>query len=383
MINPSLLEIEEENTFSKASRLVREYREAHPEKDVLSLGIGDVSCPIVPPVIEAMHKAVDELSDMEHFSGYGSYYGIDSLRQTILDHEYSSFGFTRDEIFVSDGTKTDSTSILELFSPEAKVLVGDPMYPIYRNGALALLRRVYEAPLDENFVMEIPEEHYDIIYICSPSNPCGNAYSREDLQRWVDYALKEKAVIVYDNVYACFIQSDVPKSIYEIEGAKECAVELRSFSKVASFTGLRCSYYVLPKAIDTKYWKERTINRFNGASYIAQKGAEAVFLPESQRLIQENIRHYHENISYLRESFVELGYEVHGGIDAPYLWIRCPKDMGSWECFDWFLKEMDIIVVPGIIFGRRGDGHFRVSGLGTIQNSQKIMERLKRHEEGR
>ncbi len=383
MINPSLLEIEEENTFSKASRLVREYREAHPERDVLSLGIGDVSCPIVPPVIEAMHRAVDELSDMEHFSGYGSYYGIDSLRQTILEKEYACFGFSRDEIFVSDGTKTDSTSILELFSPSAKVLVGDPMYPIYRNGALALSRKVYETPLDENFVMEIPEGHYDIIYICSPSNPCGNAYSREDLQRWVNYALKEKAVIVYDNVYACFIQSNVPRSIYEIEGARECAVELRSFSKVASFTGLRCSYYVLPKAIDTKYWKERTINRFNGASYIAQKGAEAVFLPESQRLIQENIRRYHKNISYLRESFEELGYEVHGGIDAPYLWIRCTKDMGSWECFDWFLKEMDIIVVPGIIFGRRGDGYFRVSGLGTIENSQKIMERLKRHEEGR
>ena len=382
MLNSYFERIDKENTFSKTSERVKEYRDSHPGADIISLGIGDVSFPVIPPVIEAMHKAVDDLSKKESFSGYGNYYGIPSLRKAILDNEYLSFGFTAEEIYVSDGAKSDAANLLELFSRDSRILMGDPTYPIYFNSACALERDVFFTPLDENDVMVIPEEHYDIIYICSPSNPTGNAYSREDLERWVDYALREKAVILYDNVYSSFIRSDRPRSIYEIEGAKNCAIEMRSFSKKASFTGVRCSYYVLPKEIDPKgYWKERTINRFNGASCVAQKGAEASYLEESRRLIKENIEAYHRNTDYLKESFLSLGYEVHGGEDSPFLWVRCKDSMSSQETFEHFLKDLDIIVVPGIIFGKRGDGFFRVSGLGTIENSHRAIARIREFHE--
>jgi LL-diaminopimelate aminotransferase len=230
--------------------------------------------------------------------------------------------------------------------------------------------------------MVVPEEHYDIIYICSPSNPVGNAMTYDVLRKWVDYAVREKAYIIYDNVYFSFISSpDVPKSIYEIEGSKRCAIEMRSFSKKASFTGLRCSYFILPKEIDTVLFKERTINRFNGASYVAQIGAIATYLPESRLLIEENIRQYKENIAYLKESFEALGFEVTGGTDSPYIWVKNNEDIPSFDFFKKILNEINVIIVPGAIFGSAGEGHFRVSGLGTIENSRRAMERFRKYYE--
>ena len=382
MLNQNILKIDKVNAFSSAQRYVREYREKHPERDVISLGIGDVSRPIVKPVIEAMHKAIDDLADMSSFHGYGGYYGLPELRKTILENDYPNMGFTIDEVYVSDGTKSDCTNILELFDFNSKILLADPTYPIYRNRAYALSREVYYTPLDENYQMVVPEEHYDVIYICSPSNPVGNAMTYDVLQKWVDYAVKENAYIVYDNVYFSFISSpDVPKSIYEIEGSKQCAIEMRSFSKKASFTGLRCSYFILPKEIDTVLFRERTINRFNGASYVAQVGAIATYLPESRLLIEENIRMYKENIAYLKDSFEALGFKVTGGTDSPYIWVKNKEDIPSFEYFKKTLNDIDVIIVPGAIFGSAGEGHFRVSGLGTIENSRIAMERFRKYYE--
>ena len=385
MINRDLLKIEKENAFSRSADKIREYKKKHPEREIISLGIGDVSKPVSEPVLRAMHEAVDDMGNMSTFKGYGLYFGLESLRKAILDNEYIKYGLSTDEIYVSEGTKSDSTNILELFDIDSRILAGNPMYPIYLNGALCLNRKVSFGDCDENFKTLIPEEHYDIIYLCSPNNPVGYALNRDELTEWVKYALKNKAVIILDNVYKAFTESkDVPESIYEIEGAKSCAIEMRSFSKSASFTGLRCSYYVLPKEIEgnlNPLWKERTINRFNGASYIVQKGAEATFLPEAVRQKEINIREYKENAKYLKENLEKLGYKVYGGVDAPYMWINTPKGMKSWEAFDFFLEELNIIVIPGTVFGSKGEGWLRISALGILDNSIKAIERIRKYHE--
>ena len=380
MINPYLLQMEEDNLFLNVTRKVNAYRSANPDCHIISLGIGDVSKPIVAPVIEAMHKAVDDEADSGTYHGYGAYYGCDFLKKAILENEYGKYGFTENEIYVSDGTKSDTTSILELFDISAKVLVGNPMYPIYRDGAAALSRNVYFGKNDANFKMLIPDEHYDIIYLCSPNNPIGNAYTYDEYRAWIDYALKNKAVLLVDNVYRSFIQSDnVPDSIYELENAKKVAIEFRSFSKHVSFTGVRCSYFVLPEEIEegiNHYWQKRTINRFNGASYIAQRGAEASFKPEAKKLIRENIGYYQKNAALLREGFLKAGFNLIGGIDAPYMWVKTKEGKTSWEMFDVFLKEMNIIIIPGVIFGDQGEGYFRISALGNIEASRQAIERI-------
>lgn len=318
IINNRLYELEHNDVFLNVTKKISEYKTKHPNEKVISLGIGDVSKPIIPPVISAMHKAVDDLSDIKSFKGYGAYYGYDFLKEVILQNDYSSFGFSKDELYISNGTKTDTTSILELFDINSKILITNPMYPIYRDGAICLNRKTYELSLSEesNFIPEIPKEKYDLIYMCSPNNPIGNAYTYSSLEKWIDYAIKNNSIILYDNVYSSFITSkDVPHSIYEIKNAKKVAIEFMSFSKNASFTGVRCSYYVIPKEIDkdiNNLWKQRTINRFNGADYIAQVGATAVYLPESQKIIKKNISEYLDNASYLRNSFIELGFKVWG-----------------------------------------------------------------------
>ncbi len=385
MLNKDLLQMETKDVYAKVTEKVNAFKSENPEAEIISLGIGDVSKPIVKPIIDAMHKAVDDLADMDTFKGYGGYYGYDFLREAILKNEYEEYGFTKEEIYVSDGTKTDSTSILELFDKDGVLLLANPTYPIYRDGAAALSRKVEYTTLDENFVMEVPDEKYDIVYICSPNNPVGNAYTQKDLEKWIDYALKNKAVIVFDNVYQGFVRSkDVPKRIYEIKGAKECVIELRSFSKVASFTGLRCSYYVIPDQIYQDInvvWKRRTMNRFNGASYIAQKAAEAVYLPESQKLIKENLDYYLENARILKEGFQKAGYEVFGGKDAPFMWVKSKNQKTSWQMFDYFLNKLNIIVIPGIIFGSAGDNFIRISALGTREDGRKCIERILKDEE--
>ena len=383
MLNKDLDRIEKDNTFSLINKKVNIYKKANPNANIISLGIGDVSKPISKPVIKAMHKAVDDLADMKTFKGYGSYYGLEELRQTILKNDYKDFDFTVDEVYVSDGCKSDSTNILELFDKDAKVLLGNPLYPVYKNGCLSLSKQIEEVELNENYKLDVPNKHYDVIYICSPNNPIGNAYTYDELKKFVKYATKEKAIILFDNVYEPFISSkDVPHSIYEIKGAKKCAIEFRSFSKKASFTGLRCSYFVIPKQIDKNvnyYWKERTLNRFNGASYVAQIGAIETYSKEAKKIQKQNIKEYMANAKYLRDSFKELGFEVIGGIDAPFMWINVKQN--SWKFFDFCLKKLNIIIIPGIIFGSEGKEYIRVSALGNIENSKIAIRRFKEYYE--
>lgn len=383
MMNKNLDRIEKDNTFSLVNKKVREHKKNNQKAKIISLGIGDVSKPISEPVIKAMHKAVDDLADIKSFHGYGSYYGLSELRETIVKNDYNGFGFTSEEIYVSDGTKSDSTNILELFDKDVKVLLANPLYPIYKNGCLAMSKNIEEVSLNDEFKLAVPNKHYDIIYICSPNNPIGNAYTYDELNSWVKYAIKNKAIILFDNVYEPFITSkDVPHSIYEIKNAKKCAIEFRSFSKKASFTGLRCSYFVLPKEIFKNvnyYWNERTLNRFNGASYVAQIGAIASYSKKAIKIQKQNIKEYMKNAQYLRESFSSMGFDVIGGIDAPFMWIDVKQD--SWKFFDFCLKKLNVIVIPGIIFGSNGKNYIRVSALGNIEDSKIAIRRFKEYYE--
>jgi len=381
MLNKNLNKIEKENTFLRMTMLVEEFRKANPKVKLISLGIGDVSFPVAGPVACAMKKACDDLTSMKNFHGYGAYYGIEELRKTIASKEYKGLDISFDEIYVGDGTKTDSTSILEIFDAKAKILVGNPMYPIYQNGAYALGRKVYYAKCDKEFKMIVPKEHFDIIYICSPCNPVGNAYTRKELLEWIKYANKEGAYIIYDNVYHDFKESsDVPSSIYELKGSKTCAIELRSYSKSISFSGTRCSFMVLPKQLGEEIrtlWRERTINRFNGASYISQMGALASYKKEVQKIVKENISVYKKNAKYLKDNLIDLGFKVYGGTDSPYLWCETKDHIECWDVFDLFLKKYGIVVVPGLIFGSKGKYCIRISALGTEENTKKAIERIR------
>lgn len=384
-INTCLSKMEDIDIFSSVTKKINDYKKNNPNNKLLSLGVGDVSKPIPKKVIEAMHKAVDDLSKMETFKGYGSYYGYDFLKEKILLNEYKNLNLSLDEIYISNGAKTDSTSILELFDINSKICITDPMYPIYRDGATCLNRKVETIEVDSNFIAKIPNKKYDIIYICSPSNPIGISYNYKTLEKWINYALKNNSIILYDNVYSSFIVSkDVPKSIYEIPNARKVAIEFRSFSKCASFTGVRCSYYIIPNEISSNVnylWRKRTMNRFNGADYIAQRGAEAVYTKEAQKEIKNNIDYYHKNAKKLRDFFTEMGFVVYGGIDSPFLWIKIKDNMSSWEYFDFLLQELQIIVIPGIIFGKGGDGYFRVSALASSDVIDSSIERMKKHYE--
>ena len=384
MYNKNLYNLEKGNGFSDVIKRINEFKKNNPDINIISLGIGDVSKPIVKPILDAMHKAVDELGDMSTFKGYCSYYGIEELRQTILDNEYKKYDFSVDEIYISNGTKTDSSSILELFDINAKIYISNPGYTVYRDGALSINRNPIENILTEetDFIPEIPKEKYDLIYLCSPNNPIGNAYSYEDLQKWVDYAIKNNSIILFDNVYFPFIRDkNIPLSIYEIKGAKDVAIEFRSFSKAASFTGLRCSYYVIPKKIDKdNLWKKRTMNRTNGVAYIVQKGAIASYEKEAQFELKNNIEYYLENAKKLRKAFENNSQKVWGGDNSPFMWVKTCNNMSSWDYFDFMLKELNIIIIPGVIFGEHGEGYFRVSALGNSKDIDKAIERISNYE---
>ena len=384
-INNDLSKIKEENEFFTLSEKVKKFKENNPNCEIISLGIGDVSKPIIKPIIEAMHKAVDDLSSMETFRGYGASYGYDFLKQKIIENEYKNMDFTLDEIYISNGTKIDVCSILELFDINSTICIPTPIYPIYKNGVYCLSRNINYLPIreEDNFIPQVPNKKYDIVYLCSPNNPTGIAYSYEDLKKWVNYAIENHSIILYDNAYSAFINSpNIPKSIYEIEGADKVAIEFRSFSKNISFSGVRCSYYILPNKIYdgiNKIWKKRTINRFNGADYIAQKGAEASYTEEAQKEIKENILDYLNNTKRLKNAFTKLGFTVYGGEDSPFLWVKIKENLNSWEIFDLYLKELNIIIIPGIIFGAEGDKHFRISGLGSREDIEKAIERLEKY----
>lgn len=379
--NESLLNLENGDSFYLATKMIREYKDTHPNNKVVSLGIGDVSFPICKVVEEAMQKAVIDEANEKTFTGYGSHYGIKALRTAIRDNEYPTFSI--DEIYVSQGTKSDVGDILELFSSDVLVGIPNPTYPIYKNACISLNKNYEEIPCDDNFIPQVPTKHFDVIYLCSPNNPTGISYTYDELKKWIDYAIKEDCVILYDNVYFKFIEHGV-KSIYEVEGAKKCSIEFRSFSKHASFTGIRCSYYVIPNELNkdiNKYWRLRTINRFNGASYVSQIGALATFEKAVKDQLEENIKYYKDNASYLRKAFIDLGYQVYGGLDAPYLWIKCPKDISGWSLFNSFLNELEVVIVPGSIFGNSAANYFRVSALGKKEDIIEAIERIKRYEQ--
>ena len=386
-LNDNISKIVDENEFSSMTTMVNEMKKNNPEFEYVSLGIGDVSRPIIKEVAKAMQNAVDDLSKIDTFKGYGSSYGYSFLKEKILKNEYSEMPFTEDELYISNGTKPDSTSILELFDIHSKICAVNPIYPVYKNGALCLNRNVdyINSTEESGFIPKIPNEKYDIIYLCSPNNPTGIAYTYDDLKSWVDYAIQNNSVILYDNVYYSFIRSkNVPKSIYEVKGADKVAIEFRSFSKNLSFTGVRCSYYIIPNSLQqdiNKIWQKRTINRFNGVDYIAQKGAEASYLDVVQRKIKENIDYYLSNARYLKQEFIKLGFTVYGGDDSPFIWVKIKEKLTSLEVFKLYLTKLNIIITPGIVFGSEGDKFFRVSSLGDIKDLEKAIERLKKYYE--
>lgn len=382
-INKNLLNVQQVDNFEEVSKRVNEYKINNPNNKLLNLGVGDVSKPIIKEVIDEMNKAINELGNIDTFKGYGYFYGHSFLKKKIID-EYKCF--TEEEIYISDGAKTDTTNILELFDKDSLACLFNPSYPVYRD-ALDIMGIKYEY-IDANEFNDfrpLPNKKYDIVYICSPSNPLGIAYDKDYLTKWVKYALKNNCIILYDNVYDSFIRSsNVPKTIYEIEGSKKIAIEFRSYSKKASFTGVRCSYYIIPNELIikdvNKYWKKRVMTKFNGSDYIAQRGALATYSDKSIIKINKNIDDYLTNARYIKEELEKLNYKVYGGFDSPYLWIKNKNNMSSWNFFDLFLNELNIIVIPGIVFGTNGDNYFRVSALAKKSVIYEAIERIKSYE---
>ena len=392
-INENFLKLQDSYLFSTIAKKVAKYMEENPDKKIIKLGIGDVTKPIVPACLEAMHKAVEEIGTKEGFKGYGPEQGYPFLRKAIVENDYKARGtqIQEDEIFVSDGAKCDCGNIVDIFATNNKVAITDPVYPVYLDTNIMAGREVIYLPVtaENDFKPELPKEKVDMIYLCFPNNPTGTVLKKEDLKKWVDYAKENKAIILYDAAYEAFItEGNVPHSIYEIEGAKEVAIEFKSYSKTAGFTGVRCAYVVVPKALKgyTKtgeevllnpLWNRRTCTKFNGVSYIVQRAAEATYSAEGKRQIEENIKYYLENAKIIKEGLEEAGYAVYGGVNSPYVWLKVPKNMTSWEFFDKLLQEVGIVGTPGSGFGEHGEGYFRLTAFGTKENTIEAIERIK------
>lgn len=386
--------------FSDIAKRSNAYLEAHPDAKLIKMGIGDVTLPLAPAVTKAMHDAVDDLSRAETFHGYGPEQGYDFLREAIVVNDFTARGIEieLDEVFVSDGAKSDCGNIGDILSLENRVAVCDPVYPVYvdtnamagRAGyydeaAQAWTDIIYMPTTAENeFCPALPEAEADVIYLCSPNNPTGTVLTKEQLKVWVDYAIEHDAIILFDAAYERFItEDDIPHSIYEIEGAKTCAIEFRSFSKTAGFTGARCGYTVVPKALVrdgvslNSLWNRRQTTKFNGASYVIQKGAAAIFTPEGAAQIDENIAYYLNNAKVIKEGLESCGFEVFGGVNSPYIWCKTPNNMGSWEFFTKLLEEANIITTPGAGFGPAGEGYIRFTAFGNAETTVEAMERVK------
>ncbi len=385
-INHNYDNIKKSYLFSEISHRLRDYTAAHPEADIIKMGIGDVTLPLAPAVVEAMHRAADEMGRKETFRGYVDDNGYDFLINAIKGY-YSTFGVDLDywEIFVSDGAKSDLGNILDLFDADNTVLVTDPVYPVYVDTNVMAGRKViFSNAAEQNGFLPMPDPdvHADIIYLCTPNNPTGAAYTREQLKVWIDYAKKNGAVILLDSAYEAFITDpDVPHSAYEIEGAKECVIEFCSLSKTAGFTGTRCGYTVVPKALKADgdlnaMWLRRQTTKFNGVAYVIQRAAEAVFSPEGQKQIRENIAYYQENAKILMNGLDRCGIKYFGGKNSPYIWLKCPGGMGSWEFFDKLLEEANVVGTPGEGFGENGKGYFRLTSFSTHEKTAEAMERL-------
>ena len=379
--------LEQSYLFSTIAKKVNEYTSKNPDKKIIRLGIGDVTRPLCKVVIDAMHKAVDEMGVQETFRGYGPEQGYDFLREAVQKY-YSKHNVKLDlnEIFISDGAKSDLGNILDLFDKDNTVLVPDPVYPVYVDTNKMAGREVkfIDANGENNFlpgVNDIDENIFpDIIYICSPNNPTGAAYNKNQLKEWVDYALSKQAIILFDAAYECFIESnDIPHSIYEIEGAKDCAIEFCSLSKTAGFTGTRCGYTIVPKNLGklNKMWLRRQTTKFNGVPYIVQRGAEAVFTDEGMAEIGENINYYKENAKLISDTLKDCGIWHVGGKHSPYIWLKCPNNMKSWEFFDYLLENAQVVGTPGAGFGKNGEGYFRLTSFGSKENTKEAMDRFK------
>lgn len=383
-INDHYLNLSSNYLFADIAKKVQAFKAEPPKADVISLGIGDVTQPLCPAVVKALHKAADEMAAGATFRGYGPERGYDFLRNAIVENDYRARGIDidADEVFVSDGAKSDTGNFQELLAEDCVVAVTDPVYPVYVDSNVMAGRRIVKLPCtaENGFVPELPTEHVDVIYLCYPNNPTGTTLTKAQLKKWVDYALQNDSLIFYDAAYEAFIQSqDVPHSIYEIEGARQCAVEFHSFSKTAGFTGIRCGYTIVPKTLPVplnQLWSRRQCTKFNGTSYISQRAAEAIYTPEGKQQIRATIDYYMQNARLMREALTNMGFTVYGGTDAPYIWVKTPKGMTSWEFFDWVLHSAHVVCTPGAGFGPSGEGYVRLTAFGTHENTEKALRRI-------
>lgn len=393
-INENFLTMKKNYLFIDIAKRLKAFTAANPNKPLIRMGIGDVTLPLAPVVVEAIKKAADEMGVKETFRGYeDSGTGYDFLKEAIVGY-YRSFGVSLElsEIRVNDGAKADCGNITDIFGDGNTILVTDPAYPVYVDSNIMAGRDViYADSNEENGFAAMPDEnvHADIIYLCSPNNPTGSVYTKSQLKEWVDYALKNEAVIIFDSAYEAFISDpELPRSIYAVEGAKKCAIEMCSLSKTAGFTGTRCGYTIIPEELIVKasdgtdvslaqIWGRRQGSKFNGVSYPIQRGAEAVFTPEGQKQTHEAIDYYRRNAKVMADALTELGIKFTGGINSPYIWLKCPNNMGSWEFFDYLLNNIQVVGTPGEGFGKNGAGWFRLTAFGTYENTVEAMRRLK------
>ena len=399
-VNHNYLKLPGSYLFSTIGKKVRAYKEENPDKEVISLGIGDVTQPLVPAIIDALHGAVEEMAHAETFHGYAPDLGYEFLRRAIAKNDYQDRGcdIAADEIFVSDGAKSDSGNIQEIFGTDNKVAVCDPVYPVYvdtnvmagRTGEYNRVRENFDGVIympcrkENGFLPEFPSEVPDLIYLCFPNNPTGSAITKDELQKWVDYANKNGCVIIYDAAYEAYIsEENVPHSIYECEGARTCAIELRSFSKNAGFTGVRLGFTVIPKELVRdgvslhSLWARRHGTKFNGAPYIVQKAGEAVYSEAGKAQLKDQVGYYMRNAKLIHDELAKAGFSVSGGVNAPYIWLETPDKMTSWEFFDYLLKNANMVGTPGSGFGSHGEGYFRLTAFGTYENTLKAIDRIK------
>ena len=403
LINEHFLKLRGNYLFSDIAKRVNAFKVTHPEARLIRLGIGDVTRPLPPACIEAMHRAVDEMASADTFHGYGPEQGYDFLINAIIKHDFAPHGISlsASEVFISDGAKSDTGNIGELLRWDNSMAITDPVYPVYvdsnimcgRSGVLGedgkWINVAYLPCTAENgFVPAIPDHRVDLIYLCYPNNPTGTTLTHAQLKRWVDYALANDTLIIFDAAYEAFItEDDVPHSIYEIRGAKKVAIEIRSFSKTAGFTGVRCGYTVVPKEVTAAtlegeriplnpLWNRRQCTKFNGTSYITQRGAEAVYSPEGQRQVKDTIAYYHDNAKLMLDGLQKAGFQVFGGVNAPYLWVKAPDGMTSWKFFERLLYEANVVTTPGVGFGPSGEGYIRLTAFGTHEDCAEAMERI-------
>lgn len=392
-VNENFLNLQENYLFSNISKKISEFQKKNPDKKIIKMGIGDVTKPIVPEVIKAIHKATDEMGDILNFKGYPPEQGYDFLVEQVIENDYKkrNIDIRKSEVFISDGAKSDTGNIVDLFGKNNIIGITNPVYPVYLDSNIISGNEIRYITMNKenNFIPEIPNKKLDIMYLCFPNNPTGTVINKEQLKQWVDYAIKNNAIIIYDSAYEAFIRDEnIAHSIYEIDGAKSVAIEVRSFSKTAGFTGLRCGYTIIPEELEgftvnnekvkiNKLWKRRQSTKFNGVSYIIQKAAEATYSEKGKKQISENIEYYLNNANLIYNGFKNMGYEVYGGKNAPYVWIKTPNKMKSWEFFDYLLNEKQIVGTPGSGFGNEGEGYFRFSAFADIVQIQQALDKFK------